>query len=93
MFVVQFPHPGRECNPGTWQRQPWNTGKHCRKFLQSLGSYVVDDASLSEANLVFWGEWEAPSRIINRWEPEDFLPRFLQRPVWERPARGGGEYG
>jgi hypothetical protein len=36
---------------------------------------------------VFWGEWEAPSYIIpKRWERADALPRFLHRPVWERPA-------
>jgi len=89
-FVVQFPHPGGECSPGASRRQPWNIGNHCRKFLQSLGSYVADDGSLSECEeLVFWGEWEAPSYIIERWEPEDFLPRFLHRPVWERPSTGG----
>ena len=83
-FVVQFPHPGCEHNPGVAQRQSWNTESHCRKFLQSYGRYVGDDGALCDSDLVFWGEWEAPSYIVNRWDPQDSLPRFLHRPVWER---------
>jgi hypothetical protein len=85
-FVVQFPHPGGEHNPGNQQRQPWNTGNHRRKFLQSYGRYLDKDGSLSEGDLVFWGEWEAPSYVIKRWEQKDSLPRFLHLPVWECPA-------
>ena len=85
-FVVQFPHPGGEHNPGNCRRQPWNAGDHRRKFLQSDGRYVAEDGSLGDGALVFWGEWEAPSYIIERWEPKDFLPRLLHTPVWERPA-------
>jgi hypothetical protein len=51
---------------------------------------VADDGSLTKCHdLVFWGEWEAPSYVIRRWEPADTLPRFLHRPVWERPAPNG----
>jgi len=50
---------------------------------------VADDGSLSEGDLVFWGEWEAPSYVIERWEQKDPLPRFLHRPVWERPTAKG----
>jgi hypothetical protein len=61
-FVVQFPHPGGEHDPGNQLRQPWNTGKHRRKFLCAPGHYVSDDASIASAALVFWGEWESPSQ-------------------------------
>lgn len=88
-FVVQFPHPGEEHNPGSAERQTWNTGNHRRKFLQSHGRWVAGDGSPSEDDLVFWGEWEAPSYVIKRWERKDSLPRFLHRPVWERPATKG----
>jgi hypothetical protein len=89
-FVVHFPHRGREHNPGKAKRQPWNRGNHGRKFLKSSGRYVADDGSLSERHgLVFWGEWEAPSYIIKRWPPANSLPRFLQRPAWERRAAAG----
>jgi hypothetical protein len=87
-FVVQFPHPGGEHNPGNVPRQSWNTGDHARKFLQSNGRYVAEDGSLGDGALVFWGEWEAPSYVIKRWGPKDFLPCFLHTPVWERPAAG-----
>jgi hypothetical protein len=50
---------------------------------------VADDESVSQSDLVFWGEWEAPSYVIKRWEQKDPLPRFLHRPVWERPATKG----
>src|SRR5580693_6118260 len=82
---VHFPHPGDEHNPGNVRRQPWNTGNHRRKFLRSDGRYVAEDGSLYDASLVFWGEWEAPSYIVDCWLPEGRLPRFLHEPVWERP--------
>jgi hypothetical protein len=88
-FVVQFPHPGREHNPGNARRQPWNIGDHRRKFLCSPGRFVSEDGSLSDGTLVFWGEWEPPSNIIQHWRKKDFLPLFLHEPVWERPPAGG----
>jgi len=87
-FVVQFPHPGEEHNPGNARRQSWNAGRHRRKFLKSHGRFVAEDESVGDGDLVFWGEWEAPSYIIKRWEPKDHLPRFLHSPVWERPPAG-----
>lgn len=84
--LVQFPHPGREHNPGKSTRQPWNTRDHGRKFLQSQGRYVtVDGHSSAEVPLVFCGEWEAPSYVIECWPKQGDLPRFLHEPVWERP--------
>ena len=88
--VVHFPHPGREHNPGRSSRQPWNTSsEHRRKFLRNPGSYVADDGTLAEAELAFWGEWEAPSYPIDGWAPSGDLPCFLQEPVWERPRFNG----
>jgi hypothetical protein len=87
---VHFPHPGREHNPGGKSWQPWNTTtKHRRKFLCSPGRYVTADGSLVEASLAFWGEWEAPSYVLERWPEEGELPRFLQEPVWEYPTFSG----
>lgn len=88
-FVVQLPHPGGEHNPGNARRQSWNAGRHRRKFLCNPGRCVAEDESVGDGALVFWGEWEAPSYVIERWAPKDFLPRFLHSPVWERPAAGG----
>ncbi len=86
--MVQFPHPGPEHNPGS-DYQPWNTGDHRRKFLCNPGRYVSGDGSLGAGPLVFWGEWEPPSNVLQRWGRKDFLPRFLHEPVWEHPAAGG----
>jgi len=87
-FVVQFPHPGREHNPGSELRQSWNDADHRRKFLCSPGRYVSKGATPRAGDLVFWGEWEPPSNIIWDWGKGDLLPRFLHEPVWERPAAG-----
>lgn len=45
---------------------PWNTGPHARKFMRGHGRYLGRTGPPGEADLVFWGEWEAPSRIIGR---------------------------
>ena len=86
VFVVQFPHPGGEHVLGSGGRMPWNTGRHGRKFLRSAGRSVDAQGRAGNAALVFWGEWEAPSRIVRRWPWEGQLPRELHVPVWERPA-------
>lgn len=83
---VQFPHPGTEHNPRNLYRQPWNRCDHRRKFLLSDGRYVAKDGSLCDAPLAFWGEWEAPSYIKERWSRKGSLPRFLHTPVWEYPT-------
>lgn len=86
---VQFPHPGKEHNPGKAPRQPWNTGEHRRKFLRSDGRYVDGDGSTDATPLVFWGEWEAPSYVIECWPTAAPLPRYLHDPVWEHPKSSG----
>ncbi len=87
-YVVQLPHPGPEHNPGNRDIQPWNVRDHGRKFLRSSGRYVARNGRPREAELVFWGEWEPPSRIIERWEREHSLPRFLHEPVWQHLPPG-----
>jgi hypothetical protein len=85
---VQFPHPGGEHNPPT-DDIPWNTADHGRKFLVAPGRYLDGDDRVREAELVFWGEWEAPSRVECRWPAFGRLPRALHRPYWTEPARSG----
>jgi hypothetical protein len=86
-YVIKFPHPGVEHNPGKLDRQEWNTGSHRRKFLHSLGSCIDGRGVRSHnTNLAFWGEWEAPSLIKQTWSRKGELPRFLHEPVWENPA-------
>ena len=87
VFVVQFPHPGREHNPSPilrfQTRMEWSEGDHRRKFMCSPGRYVDGDAPI-EAKLTFWGEWEPPSDVVREWSPSGSLPRFLHAPVWTK---------
>jgi hypothetical protein len=86
-FVVQFPHPGREHVP-RGDDIGWNTGRHGRKFLRCHGSYIDDMNVMGDGDLVFWGEWEAPSRVLRRWRPVGRKPRVLHEPYWSTPPRG-----
>lgn len=83
--VVQFPHPGPEHWFDAGDRMPWNTDSHARKFLRSTGRAVDENGRTRDGSFVFWGEWEAPSEIIERWSAEGRLPQLLHSPVWERP--------
>jgi hypothetical protein len=87
-FFVQFPHPGGEHKP-PGDTMPWNIGDHRRKFLVAPGSFVNSERHLREAQLVFWGEWEPPSRMERRWPAYGRLPRCLHRPYWTEPATRG----
>lgn len=82
---VQFPHPGRELKSPA-DTMPWNVGDHGRKFLRVSGRFVDDEDREGSADLVFWGEWEPPSRIAHRWPPGGGNPRVLHQPYWFRPA-------
>jgi hypothetical protein len=89
--VVQLNHPVPEHTPPrNLPDQEWNRKKHRRKFLVSRGRCVaaVNSAPV-EHDLAFWGEWEPPSHVIGRWCDDDSLPRFLHRPFWSSPPRGG----
>lgn len=90
-YFVQFPHPGSEHNPTT-DDMPWNVGKPRRKFLITQGCYVDTADCIQAGELVFWGEWEPPSRIEHRWPWNGRLPRALHRPFWTRPAPPGSPH-
>lgn len=84
---VQFPHPGPELKSPA-DTLPWNVGDHGRKFLRNSGRFVDGNDRAGSADLVFWGEWEPPSRIEHRWPPGGGNPRALHQPYWFRPAPG-----
>jgi hypothetical protein len=84
---VQFSHPGPEHRPAL-DTMPWNVGDHGRKFLRGSGRFVARDGHEDGSELVFWGEWEPPSRIEHRWPPDGGNPQVLHQPYWFRPAPG-----
>src|SRR6266498_317400 len=89
LAVVQFPHPGREHDPPRVGVMPWNRDSHRRKFLRTEGWYVDASGAQCSTRLVFWGEWEAPSLVVERWTGSGDLPRWLHEPRWERPGWAG----
>jgi hypothetical protein len=64
---------------------PWNVDDHRRKFLRAPGRYLDTDGRAASADLVFWGEWEPPSRVVRRWPRSGRLPRALHEPYWATP--------
>lgn len=62
----------------------WNEGAHKRKFLKARGQYVTDVAlgTLSEEMpLLFWGEWEPNSHVVETFSPANKLwPHYLHEP-------------
>lgn len=84
--IVQFPHPGGEHVPST-DLMPWNVDRHRRKFLRSPGVVVDGDGQqVQQCEIAFWGEWEAPSRVVRRWpRGPGREPRVLQEPLWHEP--------
>jgi hypothetical protein len=82
---VQFIHPGGEHRPDPDGMKSWNCGSHRRKFLTSRGRYS-DDSHVQEGEIVFWGEWEAESRVVKRYdEPVPDGPHFLYEPFFVEP--------
>jgi len=83
-MFVQFPHPGSEHEPGgTWM--DWNRRDHARKFLKAGGRYVLDGAA-AHGPVVFWGEWEPQSRVLETFpKPRPGYPRYLHEPYWMVP--------
>lgn len=68
VLTVQFTHPGGEHAVSREERaagiKEWNYGPHRRKFLKSMGQYVMEDGTLSpKQDLLFWGEWEPTSKF------------------------------
>jgi hypothetical protein len=61
----------------------WNDGYHRRKFLLNSGTTVNrSGVTTYEGSLTFWGEWEAPSTIEERWKHRDQFPTVLHKPYW-----------
>jgi hypothetical protein len=85
--IIQFTHPGLEHGPdnGSADQKSWNTGAHRRKFMLCNGDYVSDGTLVRDENLLFWGEWEPPSRVDSLPKTQNQrLPRWLHTPY--RPA-------
>ncbi len=80
--IVQFPHPGGEHRPKT-DVMPWNRSEHKRKFLVGDGRRF-EHGRLIPGPFAFWGEWEPPSRVVQRFDPVDGRPATLQSPFWTR---------
>lgn len=90
LAAVQFPHPGKEhkAKPYVGSVFPWNVGEHCRKFLEAPGRWATADAT-GEGMLRFWGEWEAPSDVVEELSPAGpGHPRFVHRPRVEAERSG-----
>jgi hypothetical protein len=80
---VQFIHPGGEHRPDAGDIKRWNVGNHQRKFLKRPGRYIAGDEE-HEGDLAFWGEWEAESRVLTRWQPDaPAEPHYLWEPYFE----------
>jgi len=83
-YIVQFIHPGGEQRPDDGLVRQWNRGPHKRKFLKQKGKYV--DGKLEQGDIVFWGEWEPESRLVeNIVDPLLHGPRFLYEPYYFVP--------
>jgi len=81
-MFVQFIHPGGEHHPDEKDVRSWNRGNHKRKFLQGQVS-LLSGADRRVEVAVFWGEWEAESKVVRTIEgglPDG--PRFVQEPFW-----------
>lgn len=79
---MQFPHPGSE-HVSKGDEMGWNDGSHRRKFLLNNGKTVNQRGETTyDGLLTFWGEWEAPSTIQDRWKNRDQFPTVLHKPYW-----------
>ncbi|MBU1692650.1 MAG: hypothetical protein KKC51_01670 [Verrucomicrobia bacterium] len=82
MCFVQFIHPGLEHEPDSEYGRSWNTEPHRRKFLKQPGRCLSAlEGRPVDADLVFWGEFEPPSRLLKRYaDPGRDEPRLLFAP-------------
>ncbi len=84
---VQFPHPGRECEPDSSERKCWSriSNNHCRKFLEFRGQWIDGDNIGRCGSLRAWGEWEAESDLLCRLATpcrHSLYPRYLWHPYY-----------
>ena len=76
LAIIQFTHPGQEHNKNNGE---WNYGPHKRKFMRCKGNYIKNGQE-QNGDLLFWGEWEAPS-TVNEFIGNAFpLPKWLHSP-------------
>lgn len=83
LCFVQFIHPGQEHQPDSAAGRSWNTDAHRRKFLIHPGRALASrDATPQAGNLLFWGEYEPPTRLVKTFaDPLPRGPRFLFAPA------------
>ena len=83
LCFVQFIHPGLEHEPDSAAGRSWNVEMHRRKFLRQPGRCLAaPDAKPVAAPLVFWGEYEPPTRLVKTFaNPVPDGPRFLFAPA------------
>jgi hypothetical protein len=83
LCFVQFIHPGSEHKPDSAAGRSWNTEDHRRKFLTQTGRYLTAlDAKPTASNLVFWGEYEPPTRLVKSFEkPIADGPQYIFAPA------------
>lgn len=89
LCFVQFIHPGGEHGMDEDGLKRWNTGAHKRKFILSRGSAITSAGEVGAHDLVFWGEWEAESRVEPIEVPVEEGPRFVHRPFYSDPPPAG----
>jgi hypothetical protein len=85
LCVVQFIHPGGEHHPDApgAGRKGWNTGAHQRKFMRTEGASLDAKGAAHDGEVLFWGEWEPPSKVEDLEAPGRDYPRYLHRPFLE----------
>ncbi|MBU3659327.1 MAG: hypothetical protein FGM14_05640 [Flavobacteriales bacterium] len=85
--VIQFFHPGTEHNEDSGAK--WHTGEHRRKFMKTKGSYVNESKVLNSGDIYFWGEWEAQSKLLERFvKSGKEMPHFLFEPYYAKENIG-----
>ena len=81
--IIQFTHPGQEHAPDDKKNgnfKEWNKSAHKRKFLKCQGEYV-ENGELNKGELIFWGEWEPPSKVERFSLSPNLAPQWLHTPV------------
>ncbi len=90
-LFVQFLHPGTEHTPNKNDNFiSWNTKEHKRKFIKNPGQYLENNCP-KNSDLVFWGEWEPQSEVLQRFNPRNSTyPKYLYQPYYSIPLNKKG---
>lgn len=84
LLFVQFLHPGSEHTPdGNNQNHiSWNQNAHKLTFMKNPGIYLKNNSKIT-SDLVFWGEWEPQSDIIQKLKvKKKEEPHYLYQPYF-----------